>query len=67
MQNETNEIIGQCSKGHDVRVSHDMIGDIDKALVGTEIFEPLPDGQSTKSIDVVCEECHKILQDHLLK
>lgn len=57
--------IGQCSKGHDVYVTHDLNGDIDGGTIGADVVQPLPDGKSAAPIVVACEECTKKVHERI--
>jgi hypothetical protein len=61
-----NVLIGQCSKGHDVYVTHDLNGDIDGGTIGVDVVQPLPDGKSSEPIIVACDDCVKKVREHIV-
>lgn len=56
------ELIGQCTKGHDVHVTRDLNGDIDGGTTGVMLLQPLPDGVCHAPIVVACEECTTLVR-----
>jgi hypothetical protein len=59
------KLIGQCSSGHDVYVTHDLNDEIDGGNIGTGTIEPLPDERTTKPILIVCEACVKLINTRI--
>lgn len=57
--------IGQCLKGHDVYVTHDLDGDINGGTIGADVVKPLPDGTARQPIVVACEECAKKVYERI--
>jgi hypothetical protein len=58
-------LIGQCSNGHDVHVTHDLNGGIDGGTIGTGSVKPLPDGRTNKPIVVACEACVELINERI--
>lgn len=57
--------VGQCSKGHDVYVTHDLDGNIDGGTIGADVVKPLPDGTARHPIVVACDECAKKVYERI--
>lgn len=58
-------LVGQCSKGHDVYVTHDLDGNIDGGTIGADVVKPLPDGTAGRPIVVACDECAKKVYERI--
>lgn len=58
-------LIGQCSSGHDVFVTHDLNGDIDGGTIGAITIAPLPDGETLKPIVIACEACVTLINGQI--
>jgi hypothetical protein len=57
--------VGQCSKGHDVHVTHDLDENIDGGTIGIDVVTPLPDGTAGHPIVVACDECAKKVYERI--
>lgn len=59
-------LIGRCANGHPVYLTHDDNDEVNGGHIGSQGLQPLPDGTPSphKPIEVACDECVKVFQQH---